>query len=284
MTGILPVKKYGTHSALNMFIEYSMTEPRQFGSYVGFTEQEVVELCDLNQMDYAKMQSWYDGYIFPNVSHIYNPKSVVEAILSKHYSNYWTRTETFEALKVYIKLNYDGLKESVVQMLAGKHLAINTRSFQNDMMTFDNKDDVLTLLVHLGYLSFDQKKSEVFIPNKEIQDEFETAVRSCKWQEVISAIENSDKILQATWNMEEEKVANLISKVHSENTSILTYNDENALSCVIALAYYSAQNEYTRSIFPSCDHRIQFVLLPQKSGICLRILIFCLFFKLFFHI
>ena len=267
MTGILPVKKYGTHSALNMFIEYSMTEPRQFASYVGFTEQEVVELCDLNQMDYAEMQSWYDGYVFPKVSHIYNPKSVVEAILSKHYSNYWTRTETFEALKVYIKLNYDGLKESVVQMLAGKHLAINTRSFQNDMMTFDNKDDILTLLVHLGYLSFDQEKSEVFIPNKEIQDEFETAVRSCKWQEVISAIENSDKILQATWNMEEEKVANLISKAHSENTSILTYNDENALSCVVALAYYSAQNEYTRiREFPGGEGFADIVFLPRKSS------------------
>ncbi len=266
MTGILPIKKYGTHSALNMFMEYSMTEPRQFEEFVGFTEREVRELCEQYQRDYDEMERWYDGYRFPRVRHMYNPKSVVEAVLSEKCSNYWTQTETFEALKIYIEMNYDGLRESVIQMLSGEHFAVNTRSFQNDMMTFGNKDDVLTLLVHLGYLAYDQDKKEVFIPNKEIQDEFETAVRSCRWQEVINALENSEKILRATWSMDSEKVAGMVSQIHSENTSILTYNNENSLSCVIALAYYSAQNEYIRVREMPSGEGYALVFIPRKRS------------------
>lgn len=267
MTGILPVKKYGTHSALNMFTEYSMTDPRFFGEFAGFTGQEVRELCSQYRRDYAEMELWYDGYTFADAPHIYNPKSVVEALLAGRCSNYWTQTETFEALKVYIRMDYDGLREAVARMLAGQGLKINIRSFQNDMETFESRDDVLTLLIHLGYLAFDQKKGEVFIPNKEIRDEFEVAIRSCKWREVTGALEKSERILQATWNMEEEKVADLLAQIHRENTSVLTYNDENSLSCVIALAYYSAQNEYVRiREFPAGEGFADLVFLPRRES------------------
>ena len=267
MTGILPIKKYGTHSALNMFAEYSMTSPRVFAEYIGFTEKEVKDLCKKYGVDYTMMESWYDGYTFPGIAHIYNPKSVVDAIIFREFASYWTQTETYEALKIYIDLNYDGLKDAIVKMLAGEHVSINTERFQNDMTTFSNKDDVLTLLVHLGYLAFDRKSSAVFIPNAEIRGEFRNAIMGEQWKDVIAALEQSDRLLSATWDGNSETVAEILDVVHSENTSILTYNDENSLSCVISLAYYNAMKEYMKvREFPTGKGFADIVYLPKKHS------------------
>ena len=246
MTGILPIKKYGTHSALNIFTEYSMTNPDIFQRFVGFTQDEVKDLCIQYHKDYKEMRNWYDGYSFPEQNHVYNPKSVVEAIMRNVYANYWTRTETYEALKIYIEMNFDGLKDAVIRMLAGDRVKVNTERFQNDMTTFKTKDDVLTLLVHLGYLAFCQDTSQVYIPNAEIQGEFNNAIEGEHWADVVRLIEDSDRLLEATWSLDAEQVAERIDNVHMDNTSILTYNDENALSCVISLAYYNAANYYTK--------------------------------------
>ena len=153
MTGILPIKKYGEHSAINIFVEYSMVDPKNLGKYFGFTGEEVQEQCCLHGVDYEEIERWYDGYLLGGL-HIYNPKSVVDALTWKKIKSYWTGTETYEALKVYIDMNFDGLKEAVTTMLGNGRCRINTRKFQNDMTTFATKDDVLTLLVHLGYLTF----------------------------------------------------------------------------------------------------------------------------------
>ena len=170
MTGILPIKKYGEHSAINIFDEYSMLSPKNLGKFFGFTEEEVQEQCEEYGVEYSEIQKWYDGYRIGEL-HMYNPKSVIDALTWKEIQSYWIGTETYEALKVYIDLNFDGLKEIVTMMLGNMHCKVNTRKFQNDMTTFKTKDDVLTLLVHLGYLTFDRKKNEVFIPNQEITQE-----------------------------------------------------------------------------------------------------------------
>ena len=267
MTGILPIKKYGTHSALNMFAEYSMTEPFEYAEFIGFTESEVKGLCEKYHADYDMMKSWYDGYAFPGVGHIYNPKSVVDSILRKRFSSYWTQTETYEALKIYIDLNYDGLKDSIVKMLAGERSTIDYETFQNDMTTFQSKDDVLTLLVHLGYLAYHHDNQKVSIPNTEIRGEFVRAIKGCKWKDVIDALEQSDRLLSATWKEDSETVADILDTVHSENTSILTYNDENSLSCVISLAYYNAMKEYTKiRELPTGKGFADIVYIPKKHS------------------
>ena len=267
MTGILPIKKYGTHSALNMFDEYSMTNPGEYTEFVGFTETEVKDLCEKYQSDFDTMKSWYDGYTFPQVPHIYNPKSVVDSIRRKSFASYWTQTETYEALKIYIDLNYDGLKDAIVKMLAGEWITIDYETFQNDMTTFQNRDDVLTLLVHLGYLAYHHDNHKVSIPNDEIRGEFVRAVRSCKWKEVIDVLEQSDRLLQATWDGDSETVADILDTVHSENTSVLTYNDENSLSCVISLAYYNGMKEYTKiRELPTGKGFADIVYLPKKHS------------------
>ncbi len=244
MTGILPVKKYGVHSALNMFSEYSMIDQFVFEEYTGFTEKEVAALCEQFRMDCSETESWYDGYLFTEFRHIYNPKSVVEAMRRHKFSSYWTTTETYDALKTYIDMDFDGLRSDIVQMLGGERVRVNTFSFQNDMRNFNTKDDVLTLLIHLGYLAYDAEKEEAFIPNKEIIKEFENAMSNGGWSEVMRVLKASEKLLEDTLNGDEQSVAKALDKAHTEVSSILTYNDENSLSCAIGLAYYSARKDY----------------------------------------
>lgn len=266
MTGILPIKKYGTHSALNMFSEYSMENPRQFAQYIGFTGKETEDLCNRYHMDYSECCAWYDGYSFTGCPHIYSPKSVVDAMLAGIFDDYWNKTETYEALKIYIDMNFDGLRDKIVAMMAGEHVRIDTGSFQNDMTTFHNADDVMTLLIHLGYLGYHFETKEVFIPNNEILSEFVTATMVSKWSEIIHSVKDSDQLLQATWNGDEAAVAAAVEKAHLE-TSHLQYNDENALSYTISLAYYAAREYYTlvREELPAGKGFADIGFLPRRK-------------------
>ena len=265
MTGILPIKKYGTQSALNNFDEYTMLDPTPMEEYMGFTELEVQRLCEQYQMDISEMKYWYDGYVFEDDKHIYSPKSVVDAVLKKRISNYWTKTETYESLKYYIEQNFDGLKNMIVTMLSGERCKVNTRKFQNDMTSFKSKDDVMTLLIHLGYLAYDRNSKEVFIPNNEVAEEFENVIEDGEWEDISNTLKASDELLEQTIQKNEKAVAQGIDSVHTENTSILSYNNEQSLSCVIAIAYYSAKKYYTliREL-PTGNGFADIVFLPKS--------------------
>lgn len=266
MTGILPIKKYGTHSALNMFNEYSMTDPGPLAEYVGFTEDEVRELCQRYAMDFDEVKRWYDGYCLDDL-HIYSPKSVVEAMRNRKLNSYWTQTETYEALRIYLDMNFDGLKDDIILMLGGNYCGVNPTTFSNDMTTFWRKDDVLTLLIHLGYLAYDETSQSVCIPNEEIRGEFMNAIEVSKWQEVIKSVQASKALLEATLQQDTAAVAEGIDTVHMETASILSYNNENALSCVISLAYYSARNDYIliREL-PAGKGFADMVFVPRKHA------------------
>ena len=124
-----------------------------------------------------------------------NPSTVLTGICD----SYWNRTETFEALRFYIDMNFEGLKDDVLSMLAGERIPVNTGTFSNDMTTFYSEDDVLTLLIHLGYLGYDFSYKEVFIPNSEVRGEYINAVAASQWGEVSKALKNSSDTLQAIW-------------------------------------------------------------------------------------
>lgn len=262
MTGILPIKKYGEHSALNMFDEYSMTQPMQLAEYTGFTKSEVEKLCEVYNMDYSEIESWYDGYkVSDNVPvskrqlyregkyeghiiDIYSPLSVVNAVSSGLIKNYWNKTESYEALAEYIRKDFDGLKEAVTLLMNGGSVKINTSSYQNDMTTFNSKDDILSLLIHLGYLGFDDNTNEVYIPNEEVMDVFKVSTQNKEWDGYFKAFEKSEELLKYTWVCDENKVADLLEEFHNK-ASNKTYNDETALSYAIQYAYYAAQRYYT---------------------------------------
>ena len=272
MTGILPIKKYGSHSALNMFTEYSMTEPLNLGQYIGFTEDEVKDICKQHDVAFNQMQQWYDGYSFKDVPHIYNPNSVVNAATYKKFISYWSGTETFESLKSYIDMNMEGLRDDIVKLIAGEDVIVDVSTFSNDMVTFHSKDDVLTLLIHLGYLAIKGSTNLgviVHIPNEEIKLEFKTCVKNNnRYAGVYDLIKNTDVLLNDIWSLNSEAVAKIFDEAHQDHTSILTYNNENSLANVIAISLFlSTTNTYNvvREL-PTGKGYADLVYLP-KSGV-----------------
>ncbi|GFI10049.1 MAG: AAA family ATPase [Lachnospiraceae bacterium] len=268
ITGILPIKKYGTQSALNNFREHTMVSPRQMAEYVGFTEEEVKTICKEHDMPFKEMQRWYDGYYFEKAGHVYSPNSVIEAVDSREFGNYWSGTETYESLMTYIAMDFDGLRQLIVDMLGGQRRSIDVESFQNDITSFHSADDVITLLIHMGYMAYDSKTKKVFIPNDEVRSAFLRAVKNDGWEEVIRAINASEALLRATLAMDEQAVAQMIQDVHMQNSSSLTYNNEISLSSVIALAYYSACRDYTLvREMPAGNGFADMVFLPKRTSL-----------------
>ena len=245
ITGILPIKKYGVESALNNFDEYTMLSPKIFARYFGFTGEEVQALCQQYDMDFDKMKEWYDGYSFKNAPHIYNPNSVVKAIRFDSFESYWSSTEAFSSLTGYISLNFEGLRDDIIRMFSGARCRVKVGNFENDFVSYKSKDDVMTALIHLGYLAYDLENRQAYIPNKEVQEAFEYAIEGAKWSEVVNAVEASEQLLRSTWQKDEDAVAKAMEKVHEEAASVLQYNDENSLSCAISLAFYNAKEYYT---------------------------------------
>ena len=266
LTGILPVKKYNTQSALNNFAEYSMVEPRSMARYFGFTKEEVRTLAAKYGMDFNEMEKWYDGYQIGDEPSIFNPNSVMQAVDAGRCRSFWAATGAFDAVSAYIRMNYEGLKDDIISMLAGGRCKVNPTKFGNDMRDIHSKDDVFTVLIHLGYLSYNWRRDECYIPNKEVAGEMVNAVEANNWKPVVDALAQSERLLRATLEGDEEAVARGVELAHDDNTSILSYNDENSLSCVLSIAYYYARNDYVlHRELASGKGFADIVLIPRKN-------------------
>ena len=266
MTGILPIKKYKTESALNNFTEYSMVDPGDMAPFFGFTKAEVRALAYKHGFDFDELEKWYDGYQIGSECSMFNPNSVMQALRKKWCSNYWAATGAYDAVANYIRMNFDGLKDDVVFLLSGGRVKVNTTKFQNDISIIQSRDDVLTVLIHLGYLSYDRVRRECYVPNWEVAGELTNAVEDTDWTPVVKALEQSERLLQATLDGDSEAVARGIDVAHDENTSILSYNDENSLACVLSIAYYYAKNDYImHRELPSGKGFADIVLIPRKN-------------------
>ena len=243
ITGILPVRKYGSQSALNMFREYTMINPAKLAEFVGFTDGEVKALSQRYECDYEEIRHWYDGYVLNNGLHIYSPCSVVRAIESGICDNYWTSTESFESLRQWIMMNFDGLRLAIERMLAGETCLVNVRPFNNSFSDINSRDTILSLLIHLGYLGYDFNSQSAYIPNQEIAEEFSGAISQSDWGQLSKTLEDSRQALQSVWDRDEEAVASAIERAHYE-TSILDYNSEKALRYTVLFAFYMARRYY----------------------------------------
>ena len=247
MTGILPIKKYGQHSALNLFAEYSMTEPDELAGLVGFNADEVERLCARFGKDFSEVSRWYDGYqLGPERIHVYNPRSVAGAMSSAHCRSFWTRTETYEALQVYIDMDFDGVARELVAMLDGRKVPADVEGFENDMVTFGSKDDVYALLVHLGYLCYDLVERAVFIPNEEIRREFAAALKTGARPQLARLVAESRELQRRTLEGDEAYVADALDRAHSQAAAPLYYNNEQALRAAVKLAYIWSIDDYLR--------------------------------------
>ena len=266
ITGILPIKKEKTQSALNNFDEFTMLNAGVFASYIGFTNDEVKELCKNYNKDFEKVKRWYDGYILEEYQ-VYNPKAVVSVMLKGNFKSYWSETASYDAIVPLINMNYDGLKTAIIEMLSGDMIKVNTTTFRNDTVNFKNKDDVLTYLIHLGYIGYDEAKNAAFIPNEEIRQELRNAVESKKWNEFYSFERESENLLDATLEMDGRKVAEQIERIHSQYTSVIQYNNENSLSSVLTIAYLSSMQYYYKPIreLPAGRGFADFVYVPKPE-------------------
>lgn len=266
LTGILPIKKEKAQSAVNNLDEFTMLQADELAPYIGFTDEEVQSLCMKYNRDYEKVKKWYDGYLLDGYQ-VYNPQAVVSLMLKGKFRSYWSETGSYEVVVPLICMDYDGLKTAIVEMLSGSEVEINTATFKNDPAKIQNRDDVITYLIHLGYLGFCEERGTAFVPNEEIRQELITAVKSSNWDELIAFQQESRKLLTATLEKNEEQVAAEIDKIHSEYTSVIRYNDENSLSSTITIAYLAAMQYYFKPVreLPTGLGFADFVFIPKPE-------------------
>ena len=265
MTGILPVKKYKTQSSLNQFREFSMLRPLVLEKYVGFLPAEVDALCEKFEMDRTEAAQWYDGYMLPHEHHVYNPCSVAQAMTYRSYGSYWTKTDTFESLLDYINNDLDGVYQDVMSMIGGERIGIDTNAYDNSFTLPKNKNHCFTLLAHIGYLAYDEETSQVFIPNEEVRLAFRGALEMCSWPESIKPYQRSQKFIKAIHAEDSATVARMVEETHQYMTSVLSYNNENALACVVSVLCFYAENLYhVIREFPTGKGFADIVLLPKK--------------------
>ena len=246
LTGILPIVRDKIQSKMNEFDEYSMLNARQLSEFTGFTQEEVQALCKEYNMDYEECRRWYDGYKMNDNISIYNPKSMVSAMQTQEYGNYWTTTGSYEALSNYILMNFEGIKDDVITMIGGKKVPVNVLTYMNTLTDFKSKNDVFTYLIHLGYLSYDRKNKECFIPNNEVRIEWINSIENApEYKEIIEMVNGSKKLLEKTIEGDEEFVAQQLDLAHMRATNPLTYNNEASFQSAIGIAYFYATAKYT---------------------------------------
>lgn len=266
LTGILPIKKIKTQSALNNFDEFTMIDAGRLAPYIGFTEEEVRNLCQRYGRDFEQVKRWYDGYILEGYQ-VYNPVAVVKLMTKGGFKSYWSETGTYEAIVPLINMDFDGLRTAIIEMLSGGFVKVQVKFFQNDLISFANKDDVLTYLIHLGYLGYEQNKHIAFIPNEEIRQELTIAVESMQWNELFTFWKESADLLEATLDMDCDVVSGGIEKIHTEFVPAIQYNDENSLSSVLTIAYLSAMKYYFKPVreLPTGRGFADFVFIPKTE-------------------
>ena len=269
MTGILPIKKDGTQSVISEFREYSVIDPDGFAPFVGFTEDEVRVICRGHGVSYEAMKTWYDGYRLylgdDTPISVYNPNSVIRAAEHGKFMSYWEQsTAAYSALE-YINLDFDGLGEAIEKLTAGLDIPIKTKKFQNDLVSFRTADDVLTLLVHFGYFTYDSAKQTIRVPNYEIQEEFGELIHDVSHRETMVRIKESEQFLADIIAGNEEAVAANVQKVHMKETAPLWYNDEQALRAIIKLAFFTYRDHYIKlEELPAGTGYVDMAYIPKK--------------------
>lgn len=256
MTGILPIKKDGSQSAISDFREYSVLDPGPFAVYTGFTEEEVAGLCEGKRLNFESAKQWYDGYTLGEIHSVYNPYSVICAMGNRRFGSYWKKTSAAEALTTYIKMDKEGLQNDIIRLIVGETIEVETGNFENDFETFNDKNDVLTLLVHLGYLAFepyvDNEDNSVStigglrIPNEEVRIEFKNILIKTEGDRIAGLRLFSDQLLEDTLAGREEEVARKIEAFRNMDYTGKDYNTESNLRYLIRFAYISCLNHYAK--------------------------------------
>ena len=269
MTGILPIKKDGTQSAISEFREYSVLEPYGLAPFVGFTEEEVRAVCIERSVSFEEMKNWYNGYILyledETPVSVYNPNSVMRASEHGRFTSYWEQSTAAYSALDYINLDFDGLGNAVEKLTAGVDIPVKTKKFQNDLVSFRTADDVLTLLTHFGYFTYDRLKQTIRIPNYEIQAEFGDIIHEVTHKETMIRLKESEKFLADIIALDADAVAANVQKVHMKESAPLWYNNEQALRAIIKLTFFTYRDHYIKlEELPSGSGYVDMAYLPKK--------------------
>ena len=255
MTGILPLRNYASESPLNNFYGYSIFDSSPLETCYGFTLDEVKRLCSEYMMDFEEMKRWYDGYIFEVSAlkngrrekkriQICNPNSVIRAVTSGSFECYWNGTGALEPVINYIQSDIEGLRDAVAMLISGQTCAYRKIFFSRASNRRTNYDSVLTMLTHLGYLTYDTSSGMGRIPNEEIREAMYLAAEDCGWDEVMKSVKTSAKFIDGIVRGDAAAVAEILDKIHRNLASILTFNNENTLACVVMYACYTARKDF----------------------------------------
>lgn len=268
MTGILPIKKDGTESAVSDFDEFTILNPGSFAEYTGFTSEDIEEVCrrSATKISAEELKEWYDGYSFDGDNPVYNPYSVMQAIEMGKLESYWRKTSASETLFTYINMDFKGLQEDIARLITGEMIHVDVNNFNNDVETFNSKDDVLTLLIHLGYLTYDNDKEAVKIPNKEVRTEFDSLLKNETKSRLATLVKKSEKLFDATMKLDGSAVAQAIDEIRCSEYAPTFYNNEQALRYVIKFAYISCVDSYQKvEELPSGRGIADVVFIPKKT-------------------
>lgn len=269
ITGIIPIVRDKIQSKLNEFDEYTMTDADRFAAHIGFTREETEQLCNQYGCDFKEFERWYNGYKLSDKVSLFNPKSVVSAIIRKRMDSYWSATGSFEALQEYILMDFEGIRQDVVSMIAGNSVEVDIYGYLNTLDCFKSKDHVFTYLIHLGYLSYEWDTKTCKIPNEEVRQQWIQSVKlSPDYKQLMTIVNASKKLLDATVNGDEDAVAKALDAAHTEVTNPLTYNDEHCFQSAICLAYFYANTRYTLvKELPTGKGYADLVLIPYLPNI-----------------
>jgi len=269
MTGILPIKKDGTESAISDFDEFTIINPGKFAEYTGFVESDIEKICESGDCRLAidELKEWYDGYSFDGKNPIYNPYSVMQAVEKSRLESYWRKTSASESLFMYINMDFKGLQEDVARLISGESLPVDINNFNNDVETFNSKDDVLTLLIHLGYLTYDAEEKTVRIPNKEVRTEFESLIKNESKSKLTVLVKKSEELFSDTIALKGNLVAKKIDDIRTSEYAPTFYNNEQALRYVIKFAYISCVDTYQRvEELPTGKVVADVVYIPNRTS------------------
>ena len=270
MTGILPIARYNTQSALNNFSEYTILNPGMYAKYYGFTEDEVKTLCEKYQLDFETSKFWYDGYKVGGYE-LYNPNSIIELINHGTFESYWSNTSAYGLVKEAINLNFEGLKDDIIKLCSGDTISIplpEIKSYNTADLNFKNKVAIYIYLVHLGYLGCNLEEGIIYVPNEETRLELLNSVKENHWPQYEGALKLSEQVVAATYNKDAETVATLLSKIHEDKVPALEYNNESALRYVVLMAYLATESYYLAPLneFPTGKGFADIVYLPISAN------------------
>ena len=245
LTGILPVIRDKVQSKLNNFREYTILDAGKLAEFIGFTGDEVKELCEKYNVDYIETKRWYDGYTQRGFE-IYNPESLVLSLEEGIFANYWSKTSTYAVISDRIQENFEGMKDDVVRMLSGESVDVNVTRYMNTMTDFLTRSDAFTYLIHLGYLAYNREDGTCRIPNREVRQEWFNAIETNDEYKITNKIiQSSKELLAETLRKNAEAVARALDVSHIHVTSNRSYNNEDALQSAIYLSFIYALNKYT---------------------------------------